>query len=65
MKNLTRLLLGLTSSLLLAAGFLRAAERLDPMSTDAPTLPPANVVGAAPPCSLPCAEPERRTPESV
>lgn len=32
MKTLTRIALGLTSSLLLAAGFSRAALRLDPLS---------------------------------
>ena len=32
MKNLKRLVFGVLSSLLLAVGFTRAADRLDPMS---------------------------------
>ncbi len=32
MKTITRLVLGLVSSLFLAAGFARAAENLDPMT---------------------------------
>jgi hypothetical protein len=33
-KAITRLLFGLVSSLLLAAGFVRAAEKLDPLASN-------------------------------
>lgn len=36
MKKTIRLLLGLLSSLLLAVGFASAANRVDPLSADAP-----------------------------
>lgn len=34
MKNTKRLILGLASSLLLAVGFARAADKLDPLNRD-------------------------------
>jgi hypothetical protein len=42
MKTLTRLLSGFAASLLLAVGLHAAAERLDPITTDAGALNPAD-----------------------
>ena len=38
MKNIKRLALGIISSVLLAAGFARSADRLDPMNQDFPAV---------------------------
>ncbi|MBI4623678.1 MAG: hypothetical protein HY736_10750 [Verrucomicrobia bacterium] len=53
MKNIKRLVLGVVSSLLLAAGFAWAADRLDPVLVDvrAPAVQPD---GIAANCTLPC-----------
>jgi len=57
MKTPTRFLLGLFSSLLLSAGFVRAAERLDPLSHSLATSDAAAAVSdrPAPACTDPCA----------
>jgi len=60
MKNTTRFLLGLTSSLLLAAGLVHLAEKLDPTAAEARRTPQLKVTNMPPPCSLPTAEPEPR-----
>lgn len=44
MKNTKRFILGVLSSVLLAVGFVQAAEKLDPVSNDVT----AEVVGSAP-----------------
>lgn len=56
MNSAKRLVLGVVSTLLLAAGLARAADRLDPMSqSDRLTLGGTVVTGASvPPCTLPC-----------
>lgn len=53
MKNFKRLLLGVLSSLLFAAGFARAASQLDPMSQ---SLNQTNdsVISGAPDCGTLC-----------
>jgi hypothetical protein len=51
MKNTKRFVLGLTSSLLLAAGFARAADRLDPVVNHES---PANALKAADGCTAAC-----------
>jgi len=56
MNSIKRLILGVFSTLLLAAGLARAADRLDPMSHS--LRPSAGDVvvsdGPVPPCTLPC-----------
>lgn len=53
MKNIKRLVLGLVSSLLFTAGFLRAADRFDPINRELNSRSNENIVGA-PDCTLPC-----------
>ena len=54
MKTITRTALGLSSSLLLAAGFSRAAQKLDPLSNSiAGTVCNMKDKPAAP-CGFPC-----------
>jgi hypothetical protein len=53
MNNAKRLLLGVFSSLLLAAGFVRAADRLDPMSAQLSQTTSTNF-SAAPACGGTC-----------
>lgn len=53
MKNTTRLVLGVLSSLFLAVGLARAADRLDPVRLNTPS---ANgVTASAPDCTQACA----------
>ena len=55
MNSPTRFLLGAASSLLLAAGFARAADRIDPLAAGLPSSPPgraADVASAS--CNPPC-----------
>ena len=54
MKSINRLVLGILSSLLLAAGFVRAADRLDPMSNSLSLSNDNTTVGIAVPCTVPC-----------
>jgi hypothetical protein len=54
MNSIKRLVFGLASSLLLAAGFMRAADRLDPMNNSLRFTPDNDQVGATPPCTWPC-----------
>lgn len=57
MNTFKRVFVGLTSSLLLAAGLSRAAERLDPLSQQLSTTDQALAVqnlGPSLPCTLPC-----------
>jgi hypothetical protein len=57
MNSLKRLLFGLLSSLLLAAGFAHAADRFDPVSTHARNFPDIVVSdGPTPPCATPCVQ---------
>ena len=50
MRNtMKRFIFGLTSSLLLTVGFVRAAEQLEPMAKDIPALDSA-VNGTSPDC---------------
>jgi len=53
MKNIKRLVFGIVSSLLLAAGFARAADQLDPVVVDA-SVAASQSLGVADDCSLPC-----------
>jgi hypothetical protein len=54
MNSITRLVYGLISSLLLAAGFVRAADRFDPMTNSLRVSTGHDSLGAAPPCIMPC-----------
>jgi len=54
MKSLYRLVLGVISSLLLAAGFTRAADRFDPMSNSLRNSISNGPVGVSVPCTVPC-----------
>lgn len=56
MKNnpTQRLLLGVFSSLLLAAGFSRAANRFDPMNASLGQAGTLQAGAGAPPCTEPC-----------
>ena len=53
MNTIKRLVLGLISSLLLAVGFVRAADRLDPM-LNTTSVSTANPMVAAVDCTVPC-----------
>lgn len=53
MKNIKRLILGVVSSLLLAAGFVWAADRLDPVVVDV-RAPAAVPDGVAFTCVVSC-----------
>ncbi len=53
MKSSLRFLLGILSTGLLAAGFSRAAQTLDPVSVAQPDVA-ANASGATPSCSSEC-----------
>ena len=52
MKTLRRLLLGLLSSLFLAAGLIRVAQSLDPLTRRSHHRPGA--IGSVLPCCPPC-----------
>ena len=54
MKTLNRLVLGVLSSLLLAAGFVRAADQMDPISRSLPKNEGSMVTSTAPDCSQNC-----------
>ena len=55
MNTTKRFLLGVISSLLLAAGFARTADRLDPMVGDGSIIHGTVVSdGPTPPCTNPC-----------
>jgi hypothetical protein len=54
MKNLKRLILGALSSLLLAVGFARAADQLDPMSRSLPHVSADSSVESSPDCATLC-----------
>jgi hypothetical protein len=54
MNSLTRFVYGLLSSLLLAVGFVRAADRLDPMTNNLQISDDHSNVGIAEPCTVPC-----------
>ena len=54
MKNLKRFLFGALSSLLFAVGFVRAADRLDPMSRNLPSIDTGSAQIGAPDCSTFC-----------
>lgn len=54
MKNLKRLVFGVLSSLLLAVGFVQAADHLDPMSRSLSTNPENVVTSSAPDCGGNC-----------
>ena len=53
MNSITRLIYGLVSSLLLAAGFVRAADRLDPTNHSLGLIDNKNMTAAGP-CVMPC-----------
>jgi len=53
MKNIHRFLLGVLSTCLLALGFSRAADRLDPMNQSLPAVD-ATISGTAPSCTSEC-----------
>jgi len=53
MKNTKRFILGLVSSLLLSAGFVRAADNLDPVVRDARTST-EKTLGVAKGCATQC-----------
>ena len=55
MNSITRIVSGLLSSLLLAAGFVRAADRLDPINNSLRLSNHNHSVGVASPCTVPCA----------
>ena len=58
-KTLTRLFLGLGSSLLLAAGLARVAQHLDPSAPDLAKAPQSTLMaGGSAPCLLPCDVPD-------
>lgn len=55
MNSIKRLVLGVISTLLLAAGFVRAADRLDPMNNSLRlSFNDDGSLGVAPPCIEPC-----------
>lgn len=54
MKNLSRFIFGVLSSLLFAVGFARAADQLDPMSLGRATAGTETVISAAPDCVSSC-----------
>ena len=54
MNSITRLIYGLLSSLLLAAGFVRAADRFDPTNNSLKLPTRAESMRAAPSCTVPC-----------
>ncbi len=55
MKTISRLCFGLLSSLFLAIGMVRAAERLDPVTqTSKVTADDVQQHASALPCTLPC-----------
>ena len=56
MNSTKRLIFGVVSTLLLAVGFVRAADRLDPMSQGLRATASDIVVadGGTPPCAAPC-----------
>jgi hypothetical protein len=54
MKNLKRLVFGVLSSLLLAVGFVQAADHLDPMSRSLSVNQENSVSSTAPDCSGLC-----------
>jgi len=56
MKTLKSLVLAGISSLLLAAGFARAAEKFDPLSAKAAGVVSRAHLGIRAPCSIPCFE---------
>ncbi len=58
MKTSNRFLLGVLSSLLFAAGFLRAANHFDPMSRDLPDLKSDTNVNGAAGCVVNCDDAE-------
>lgn len=55
MNSITRLVYGLVSTILLAAGFLRAADHFDPMNNSLQLANKQNSTGVAAPCIGPCA----------
>jgi hypothetical protein len=54
MRNLKHLLFGVLSSLLLAVGFVRAADQLDPMSRSLSASQKNSVASTAPDCTSYC-----------
>jgi len=54
MNSIKRLILGGISSFLLAIGFSRAADCLDPLSNSLKFHPGHNALGVAQPCTWPC-----------
>ena len=54
MKTFKRFLFGGLSSLLFAAGFVRAACQLDPLSQSLDQIANDSVIAGAPDCSSPC-----------
>ena len=61
-KTLTRLFLGLVSSLLLAAGLARVAQHLDPSAPDLAKAPQNTLMaGGSAPCNLPCYLPDENS----
>jgi hypothetical protein len=55
MKSIKRMMFGIVSSLLLSAGFARAAQHVDPMTQSIAPASQANVnMTPAPDCSMPC-----------
>lgn len=54
MNSITRLVYGLLSSLLLAAGFVRAADRFDPTNNSSTNSFGESQLGIAAPCTEPC-----------
>jgi len=54
MNSIQRLILGVTSSLLLACGFVRAADRLDPMNHSLRNSIGSGPMGSPPSCTVPC-----------
>jgi hypothetical protein len=57
MNSIKRLVFGVISSLLLAAGFVRAADRLDPMTNSLRISNDNATVGIAMSCTVPCTVP--------
>lgn len=53
MKTIVRFLLGVASSALLAAGLVRAADRLDPVNQSLPAVG-TTTTGSAPTCISEC-----------
>lgn len=65
MKNILRFPFGLISSLASSAGFVRMAEKFDPVSADVRSAQKETVQVMPAPCSLTCAEPVRLIRESA